>query len=458
MKKLSLISLLSAAVFASPLTPLLQTRGQVSGGTLATPGGIEDIIISSRNTLNGTYHSNTTEISSPGDGSGAVATLAIDLVNTYNFSISNSPTHKLNAYLVGKDSQNRVTFVGANGQLIRPSSGGSGTPVPIKDNIATPIGDTVQRLKVPVALSSARIYFVNGDLQFFMVKGDNGQDSLVQPDAINMKDPNAAQSWGFVEFTYGEDGTVYANLSYVDFIGIPAGMRLSTNDGKQDQLVKSLPSLGMEGSAFVMVGSCGKDYPRWSKLAINHGEQTLRVLSPNSYMFVDPSLFGDYFDGYIDQVWSHYSSNDLTVDTQKFGKVKCRVSGGQMRCDQGLTYGKPTTRDIWSCSSGPFVNSGSTISKNVGARICAAFVRTTLLLPGGNVQPSLPASKYYPHANEGDRTSYYGYGIHTEEIDSLGYAFPYDDVNPTGENAAGVVQSNQPKVLTFYVGGYKEKK
>jgi hypothetical protein len=115
------------------------------------------------------------------------------------------------------------------------------------------------------------------------------------------------------------------------------------------------------------------------------------------------------------------------------------------------SYSKPSARDIWGCNSGPFaIQSGdNAVHVAVVPRLCAAFVRSTLLLSGGNIQPSLGQSYYYTV----DPTNYYSKAVHAREVDGKGYAFPYDDVNPDGnENASGTVSHATPDTLTVYVG------
>lgn len=83
-------------------------------------------------------------------------------------------------------------------------------------------------------------------------------------------------------------------------------------------------------------------------------------------------------------------------------------------------------------------------------RLCAAIVRTTLLVAGGEFQPGPSAEEYYTV----NPTSHYSRVIHENEVDGKGYAFPYDDVNPSGsEDAAGLVSSGNPETLVFYIGG-----
>ncbi|KAF9784173.1 hypothetical protein IL306_008182, partial [Fusarium sp. DS 682] len=179
----------------------------------------------------------------------------------------------------------------------------------------------------------------------------------------------------------------------------------------------------------------------------------IRVLSPGIRHDLDPQLFDSYWDTYVNEVWKRYTEQDLTINTQtSAGRVKCRVSGNQLTCegsDRG--FEKPTGKDIWGCNSGPFAISegDALVHAAIVPRICAAFVRSTLLLDGGNSQPSLGQSSYYTVSP----TNHYSRIVHSYEVDGRGYAFPYDDVNPDGnEDASGVVSSDNVQSLTVYVG------
>ena len=83
------------------------------------------------------------------------------------------------------------------------------------------------------------------------------------------------------------------------------------------------------------------------------------------------------------------------------------------------------------------------------ARISAAFDRSTLLVDGA-VEPSGGPGTYYNAA----LTNHYSRIVHAANADGLGYAFPYDDVAPSGEQGvSGSVQDANPVLLTVAVGG-----
>lgn len=445
MKFLAVVATLLGATMAAPSIAI---RGDPDI-TVARPGAVQDMEVTKETTLNGTYNGPQAKIVAPSDISERAGTsIPFQFVN--NFS-----GRAVNAYVVGLDPQRRVVFIRQDGTLVYPSSGGSQVPVPVRENIKISLPGKGQRLSMtlPIALESGRIYFSEGELQFGMVRTGDGGDGLVQPSVTNLGDPSAGTDWGFVELTFTKEGAIYANISYVDFVGMILSMDLSTSDGTPKQVTKGLAAGSMKTICNEIRQQGSADGRPWGKMCIGDSSgAAVRVLSPNDYTVIDPNGFANYWSNYVDQVWNKYSNQPLIVNTQgAAGNVSCRVSGNQLNCPgDNLSFQKPSAADIWGCNSGPFENRGNGIHLAAVARLCAAFIRTTLLLPGGNVQPSLPASSYYT----ADPTDHYSRLIHKHEVDGRGYAFPYDDVNPGDENASGTVSSGRPSTLTVYVGGY----
>ncbi|OQD74729.1 hypothetical protein PENANT_c166G05627 [Penicillium antarcticum] len=443
MLPLSWLSALLGIALAATALPRLAGPG--NGFTVANPRGIEDLVITKVNILNGVYHRpSTTKTWHAKSAQANPGSLSLRLVNNFYGG-------QVNAYIQGLDSNNKIVFVLGDGSLVYPSSRGSGAPVAIRQNLAVPLTGTGGTFEIilPIALSSARIYFAEGELSFFMVKTPTG-DGLVQP-STNPQDPNAGLNWGFVEFTYAADLTVFANISYVDFVGMILSMALSVTDGTGTQITRSLPSGAVSHICSGLVNQTSDEGYPWSSSCITSPSGTLlRVLSPGK---IKSNAFESYWNTYVDQVWSHYTSNPLTINTQSgTGDAICQVSGATMTCNgDNRGYAKPTAADIWGCNSGPFERLASDNAVHVAVipRLCAAFVRSTLLLAGGNVQPSLDSSHYYTVSP----TDHYSRLIKQFEVDGKGYTFPYDDVSPDGnENASGTVSSGKPSVLTVYIG------
>lgn len=443
MRLLTAITALLGVATAAPSMDIRDT-GKFS---VARPGKVKDMQITQDNTLNGTYH-----------GKDTVVHMA--KVQTANGSqpfefVNNFPGGQVNAYIVGLDSQERVVFLGGDGSLIYPSSGGSEVPVAVKENIKIPMPAQGSNFKIslPIPMHSGRIYFSEGELTFAMVKTATG-DGLVQPAVTDLKDPSAGTNWGFVELTVNPDGSIYANISYVDFIGMILSMQLTTTDGSAPQITKGLDSNAVTEVCNGLNDQGNSDGRPWAKMCIANAQgQPLRVLSPNDYSVIDSTSFEDYWNDYVNQVWTKYTAEPLVINSQTgAGNVNCHVDGDQLNCDgDNRPYDKPTAKDIWGCDSGPFGKIGqeNDIHLAVIPRLCAAFVRTTLLMDGGATQPSLAATSYYTN----QPTNHYSRLIHEHEIDGKGYAFAYDDVNPDGnENASGVVSSGSPDTLTVYIG------
>lgn len=202
-----------------------------------------------------------------------------------------------------------------------------------------------------------------------------------------------------------------------------------------------------------MIDQAAQDGQPWDQMCVTRSTDglPLRILAPNMYLASNPGSMDAYWASYVDDVYAKYTDEDLIIDTQGVsGQVPCRVTGEEMWCEGDvLPYPKPTAADIFGCNSGPFANVGDDLHKAILARMCAAFHRSELLIDGGNVTPALGADGYYTV----DPTSHYSRLVHEYETDGLGYAFSYDDVNPHGENAAGVVAGLEPQVLEIFIGG-----
>ena len=422
--------------------------------------GGEKILVTKANTMNGTVHNNRKQPSKSMGVSDSVTvedtaqagSLQLNLVN--NFSGS-----QVNAYIQGLDSDGAVVFIAAGGTTVYPSSGGSVVPVEITQDIAIPLGaqGSTTTLTLPIVLTSGRVYFAEGDLTFYMVATAVG-DGVVQPASQNIDGVNGDVNWGFMELTYTTAEAVYANISYVDFVGMILSMILTSTDGT-NQTVQGLPADGATSICAELSAQTASDgWPWASECITDSAGELIRVLSPGGYQSTSAAntdAFNGYWSSYTDQVWDYYTTNVLTIDTQDptYGKVTCQVSGDSMTCSGGdnLSYAKPVDEDIWGCNSGPFSTDGANeLHLLIVPRLCAAFTRTTLLLGGGTTQPSLGDSSYYTT----DPTHHFSKAVHDYETDKKGYAFSYDDVHPSnGTDSSGLLSSATPSSLTVFVGG-----
>ncbi|QKX62567.1 uncharacterized protein TRUGW13939_09728 [Talaromyces rugulosus] len=142
-----------------------------------------------------------------------------------------------------------------------------------------------------------------------------------------------------------------------------------------------------------------------------------------------------------------YTSEGLVINTQTFASnVTYTTFNNNLTCiGDNRGYVKPTAADIFSCSSGPFDIdvTDNDIHQLVVPRLCAAFVRSSLLLD--NIQPSSDLMAYY----SATPTNYYSKFVHDYEPDGKGYAFSYDDVC---QSQSGLVTSKTPTSLTVTIG------
>lgn len=423
------------------------------GRTLAvpvvvTPGTVHNLIITNENTINGT----SSPISLVGSVGGKLAPLTAQATQQLKISFVNHLAGgAVNAYVSGLDPNNRVVLLQPNGQWFYPSTGSS-VPQPITTNVALPVGPqgSTTTITLPSFVSSGRIWFAQGNLQFFVVATPNGV-GLVEPSALNPSDPSASINWGFVELTNGTGG-IYVNISYVDFVGLPLGITLTSSDGVQT-------AKGVQANAVALIcadlkAQAAADSQAWNQLCMTTSNGTpLRVVSPSDWISVTPNAFSTYWTNYVNQVWNTYTTQTLTIDTQTTsGLIACKVSSGLLQCaGDNRGYAKPTAGDIFGCNSGPFsIQAGDNgVHLAVVPRLCAAFDRSTLLISGGNVQPGVSSTSYYTVSP----TNHFSRIVHKYEVDGKGYAFPYDDVNPFGENQSGLLADANPQLLTVTIGG-----
>lgn len=366
---------------------------------------------------------------------------------TLNIALQNQTTsNTVYAYITGQalDHGNSWFLLSADGKTpYYPSSPGS-VGSPISQNCAIPLGAPGNTVTVTIPhIAGGRIWFsIDAPLTFLLNPGP----ALVEPSVTNFSDPNININWGFAEFTFNSD-QLYANISYVDFVGPPIALTLTTQAGVT-QHVSGMPSNGLDQICNGLKAQHAADGKGWDELIISHNGQNLRALSPNQGMVTNPSLFADYYDDYVNRVWAKFSTQSLSIDTQaSFGTLSAEVNNSGSLNFNGSTFTKPSTRDIFTCSTGPFATGANAQTNTIIPRLAAAFNRSTLLET--NSFPA-PLNLYYKDPT----TNHYSRIVHSVNLDGKGYAFPYDDVLPTGgADQSGEVHAGDPKLFTVTVGG-----
>lgn len=224
-----------------------------------------------------------------------------------------------------------------------------------------------------------------------------------------------------------------------------------TNTSGTTTTVEGLPSNGLDTICSGLKSQTASDGSNWKDLIItNSSGANLRALSPNSGITMDSSYFSTYYDSYVDQVWSKYTGTKLTVNTQaSWGDVTGSISDNVLDFGSDVgSFSQPTSANIFSCSSGPFATTTSEMGA-IGARLAAAFNRSTLLIDANQPEGEV-VSTYYKNSI----TNHYARLLHATYLDGKGYAFPYDDVAPSGgADQSGSLYDTNPANLTITVGG-----
>lgn len=372
----------------------------------------------------------------------APATCELALVN-------HTDTSAVYAYVTGREfGTDRMMLLrgGGQGPYYIEQPGSTNTPLPVDCAIplnAPGAGPAVVTLP---RMYGARVYFVReSKLDFYVNPGP----ALVEPALHNPADANYGKIVSFCEFTFN-DVQLFVNVSYVDLVtALPIGLRLQ---GDGDHTVAALDNGAVEAIAADLEAQAAADGQPWDDLVMRGDRGILRVVSPQNIMaphFGQPNMpFANYWTGYADQVWEHYRHNDLRIDLQGGrGILTGRVQGDLLVFDDGSTFAKPDSRDVFTCDHGPFTNnpSDSDAKKAALARLAAAFNRSTIHSHADQPNGAAVADFY---ANE--VTNHYARAVH--EHSPIGYAFPYDDVTPDGvPDQSGVAFDGNPTRLTLTV-------
>jgi hypothetical protein len=284
-------------------------------------------------------------------------------------------------------------------------------------------------------IDSGRMFLSVGSPMYIKINtAGDGRTGFAGPDMGNPSDPNQDVYFEWVEFTV--DGYGYhGNTTRVDQFGFPLRTRLLGKDGYDR-------TLGETQSRAAIFADYEAQVPaEFRSLA----QRPYRIIAPAKSNFNAGKANGNYFDAYVNQVWSTYAARDL-VFTAEAGTFRGRVIGNDFvfSKDGGpanlYIRGKPTTQAIFEGSGN--LASGSSQELVVQAQITAAFNRHLLV----NVDPAQwsNAASYYAAGP----ANYYAKFWHDHSIDGLAYGFCYDDVR----SKSSLLEHPAPKGLIVTVG------
>ncbi|PBP16938.1 glucanase B [Diplocarpon rosae] len=351
--------------------------------------------------------------------------------NTMNIQLQNrTQSGTVFAYITGLslENNNHPCLIKADGKTSYYPSSPSQILQPLSEDCSIKLGapGSITTVTIP-QLAGGRIWFAIGKELKFLV---NPGPALVEPSISNPSDPNIDLEWDFCEFTFA-NGSLYANISYVDFVCLSISMTLTPIEG-DDQNVMGLKPDGLQQVVDGLQSQHLIDSADWDKLIYMINEKPLRILSPNNaIVMAGGNLFQGYYDSYVNQ----------------WGQVIGKVSNNTINFSGLGSFSKPSTADIFSCSSGPFADNTGALGP-LTARICAGFNRSTLM--NNQVHPNAEkVSDYY----KTPITNHYARLIHEANVDGRGYAFPYDDVPAeSGEVDQSGFVNGSPKAFVVSIG------
>lgn len=265
------------------------------------------------------------------------------------------------------------------------------------------------------------------------------------PNLANPNDPNQGIRFEMIELTNGANG-MWSNTTRVDSYQYPMGLEVwgNSNFYKKVGELKSHSQILSQWQSTAPAAFAGC-YDA-SKGVILFPSKTAAFKAGGSQ--------ANYFDAYINSIWSKYTSGDLVFNAGDAGTWRGRVSGDVFtftRTSDGQIAKisrKPTNTETMEGSG--VLAEGGQWDKVVQAQICAAINRHAidLNLATGATQDFATDSKFY-------LTSPYNWYCkfwHQSDIsyNGLTYAFCYDDVF----DKSSTINCPSPTRATITIGGF----
>ncbi|MBK1809828.1 hypothetical protein JHL18_04135 [Clostridium sp. YIM B02505] len=281
-------------------------------------------------------------------------------------------------------------------------------------------------------LYAARMYLSVGS-PCYIRTFDNG---YTWPDVNNSSDPNRNIYFDFVEFTLDGNG-YHGNTTRVDGFGFPIQHRLINKSGSFDRTVGELETETRSG----LFTKYSNEVPAAFKESATL-QAPYRILPPyRGNNFKSGGAYANYYDSYVNQVWSTYATKNLTF-TCWSGTFTGRVIGNDFVFSKNggpsniYIHGKPSTYDILA-GAGNLVT-GTDDEKTVEYQLCAALNRHIVDDPANWNNPS--------YLYKAAPSNYYSKFWHDHSINGLAYGFCFDD------SLAAYLDVNDPKGLVVRVG------
>lgn len=365
----------------------------------------------------------------------ARANLGANAGRTFTFTLANNTNNAFNADNI------YVAIIGnVGGRNVHVTSTGDQVPMRESDNNApgsvtrnglvyTPsysmkLSEFLAK-GIPIGqINSGRVWIGLGAPIYFHVFAGGG---FTQPNVANPSDPNADTNFDFVEFTL-DGGGLHANTSQVDAFAIPLTMNVV---GAKNQTV------GITEPRSALFAAFANSVPAEFKGLVD--PKGFRITSPKK----SPTFPQNYFQPYIDAMWSYYQTRDLSISTI-FGTYVGRVNGNTFvfrNPANGSTYNvaKPSSADVIG-STGSIVT-GDETEKAIKARI-SAMINRHVATDATQSDPT----QYYLAAP----ANFYSKFWHDHSLNRLAYGFDYDDVF---DQSTSVIDTNPSRMTVSVTWG-----
>jgi uncharacterized protein YjdB len=260
------------------------------------------------------------------------------------------------------------------------------------------------------------------------------------PNLANTTDPNQNVRFEIIELTYADNG-LWTNTTRVDNYQFPMGLEVWGNSSFYKKV-------GELKSHAQIISQWKSTAPSEFQVCLNTSKEIIQFPSKVS------SFSANYFQAYVDAIWSKYAGTDLLFNSGDAGVWKGRVSGSAFvftRVSDGQVAtisNKPTNLEAMEGSG--VMASGGQWDKVVQAQVCAAINRHAIDLNAvaGTTQNWGDETKYYI-------TSPYNWYCgfwHQADIsyNKLTYAFCYDDVF----DKSSTINCPSPTKAVVTIGGF----
>ncbi|MBK9224244.1 MAG: T9SS type A sorting domain-containing protein [Flavobacterium sp.] len=346
-------------------------------------------------------------------------------------------------------------------------------------NIFVKLSDIPNKtIQIPKGLFASRIFISFKSPMYLHFHDDGGYAGA---NLSSSTDPNDGIRWELVELSWDNSG-VFTNTSRVDAYQYPMGIEVNGFTGSVN------PNLTYDQN--YVNALAGDGIPKYSKVGelLSHNEilslwntnvsneylvcKTIKTNSLDGNPIIEqPTKLPDFtktaLDSYINDIWTTYTSNDLTINIGENGVWVGRVIGNAFHFTDSrdgsiaTIYSKPTTSEAID-------GSGSMAYTPVDANINIVKYREDLMI---QAQISAAINRHAINTNIVENTIQYLHDspqffkikpyneyvafFHKENIsyNSKTYAFAYDDV---GDHSS-TIQCTYPTNVKVIIGGLMGK-